>query len=104
MDNKKALGSRIKELRKSKKLSQERLAELVHLEPPSLCNIENGKNYPTCQNLEKIINVLGVTFVDVFQFEHYKQDKDLIQEINLYLKNNPEKIKEIYKVIKALCE
>ena len=104
MDNKKALGLRIKELRKVKKLSQEQLAELIGLEPPSVCNIENGKNYPTIQNLEKIINVLDVSFVEVFQFEHYKQNKDLIKEINLYLKKYPDKIQDIYKIIKVLCE
>ena len=50
MDNKKLLGSRLKELRKRKGLTQEKLAELVELEPASICNIENGYNYPSLQN------------------------------------------------------
>lgn len=104
MDNKKALGLRIRELRKIKKISQERLAELVELEPPSICNIENGKNYPAFQNLEKIINVLGVSFADVFQYEHLKKDDDLIGEINALLKSRPDRVQDVYKIVKTLCE
>ena len=104
MDNKKALGLRIKELRKARKLSQEQLAELIGLEPPSVCNIEKGKNYPTIQNLEKIVDVLGVSFVDIFQFEHHRQNKDLIKEINKFLYCNPNKVQDIYKIVKVLCE
>ena len=104
MDKKKALGQRIKELRKSKKISQEHLAELVNLEPPSICNIENGKNYPTLQNLEKISDVLDVSFVDIFNFSHFTDDSNLINEIDLLLKSNPEKVKLIYKLVKVLVE
>ena len=68
MDNKKLLGSRLKELRKRKGLTQEKLAELVELEPASICNIENGYNYPSLQNLEKIVTTLEVTFSDIFNF------------------------------------
>jgi len=104
MDNKKALGQRIKELRKNKKISQESLAELVGLEPPSVCNIENGKNYPTIQNLEKITNILNVSLKSAFDFEHFQDNKILIKEINNLLNDNPDKIKEIYKIIKAVVE
>ena len=104
MNYKEVLGQRIKELRKSKKLSQEKFAEMVGLEPPSICNIENGKNYPAFQTLEKIISVLKVSFVDIFQFEHFKQNKDLIKEISTLLKNNPDKVQDIYKIVKVLCE
>lgn len=104
MINKKILGNRIKELRKRKKLSQEQLAELVQLEPPSICNIENGKNYPTIQNLEKIVNVLDVSFMDVFNFEHLQSNEDLKSEIDIILNNNPDRIRDFYKIIRALVE
>ncbi len=104
MSKKKELGRRIKELRRRKGLSQEKLAELVGMEPPSICYIEVGRNYPTLQNLEKIITVLGVTYTDVFNFDQHQDSDDLIFEINNMMKNNPEKIKDFYKIIKALCE
>lgn len=104
MDKKKALGQRIKELRRRKGISQEKLAELVGLEPPSICYIETGRNYPTLQNLEKIVDALGVTYSNVFNFDQYQYSDDLIFEINKILKENPSKIKDFYKIIKALVE
>ena len=102
MDNKKLLGKRLKELRKRKGYTQEKLAELVDLEPASICNIENGYNYPSFQNLEKIISILDVSFADVFEFSQHKDSDDLIAEINNMLENYPDKVKDAYKIVKAL--
>ena len=104
MDNKQLLGKRIKELRKRKRLKQEQLAELVGLEPTSISNIENGYNYPTFQNLEKIANALDSTFIEIFKFEQHAKNEDLIKEINIMLEKNPEKTRDFYKIIKALIE
>ena len=103
-NNKKALGQRIRELRQRKGLSQEKLAEMVGMEPPSICYIENGRNYPALQNLEKIINALNTTFSEVFIFDKYQDSGDLLYEINRILNENPQKIREFYKIIKALTE
>lgn len=104
MENKKLLGKRIKELRKKKNLSQEKVAELVGLEPTSISNIENGYNYPTIQNLEKISNVLEVSLSDIFKFEQHQEINDLQKEINNMLDNNQDIIQNVYKIIKALIE
>jgi transcriptional regulator with XRE-family HTH domain len=104
MDNKKLLGKRIKELRKRKGLKQEKLAELVELEPTSISNIENGYNYPSFQNLEKIIKVLDVSFTDVFEFAQHQGEKDLLSEINNMLSSNPNKVQDVYKIVKALVK
>jgi len=104
MDRRKAFGLRLKELRKRKGYSQETLAELVNLEPPSICNIETGRNYPSFQNLEKIIDVLDVSFTDVFKFEQHQKPNDLMSEINIMLDKNPERIQDFYKILKALVE
>ncbi len=87
-----------------KGLRQEQLAELVEMEPASVCNIENGKNYPSFQNLEKIVNVLGVSFIEVFEFEQHKEIEDLVSEINNILKLNPDKVRDTYKIVKALVQ
>lgn len=104
MDNKKLLGKRIRELRKKKGIKQEKLAELVGLEPTSISNIENGYNYPTIQNLEKIALALNSSFVDIFKFEQHNDTKDLIYEINVMLNKNPDKTRDFYKILKALVE
>lgn len=52
MDNKKLLGRRIKELIKQKNISQEKLAEIVDIEPTALSNIVTGRNYPLMKMLK----------------------------------------------------
>ena len=104
MDNKKLLGKRIKELRKRKELSQEKLAELAQIEPTSLSNIENGRNYPSFMTLEKILKVLKTDFIEVFKFTQHNEPENLLIEIESILKANPEKIQDFYKIAKALVE
>lgn len=104
MDNKKLLGKRIKELRKRKDLSQEKLAELAKIEPTSLSNIENGRNYPSFATLESIINALEVSFIDIFKFQQHNDPKNLLNEIQSILSANPQKIQDFYKIVKALTE
>ena len=105
MGNKKALlGKRIRELRKKQNLSQEKLAELINVDPTTISNIENGKNYPSLMNLENILNTLKSNFLEAFDFEHKKDKSNLIIEINQKLKENPEKIEDFYKIIVALTK
>lgn len=104
MDKKILLGKRLRELRKRKGIKQEKLAELICVEPATISNIENGKNYPSMINLESILRVLDSSFSEVFDFEHKKNTELLVEEINEVMKNNPEKIEEFYKIIKALTK
>ena len=104
MNIKKLLGKRIQEIRKSKKLTQEQVAELVGIEVVSLSNIENGKYYPTAENLEKIINILDVSAEKLFCFGHHETPENLVSEIVEILEKNPDKIKDFYKILKALVD
>ena len=104
MQKKKLLGIRIKELRRRKGYSQEKLSELINVDPTTISNIENGKNYPTLINLENITNVLNVSFLDVFDFEHKNESSNLIEKINVLLLQNPEKVEDFYKIIVALTK
>ena len=102
MELKKNICKRIKELRKKRGLSQERLAELVNIEQNSLSYIETGNNFCSAETLEKLITALKIEPEELFDFGHYKDNQTLLGEINLMLKASPEKIPEIYKVVKAL--
>ena len=46
MDIRKQVGKKIQKIRKSKGFTQEKLAELIGIEPPSLSYIETGKFSP----------------------------------------------------------
>ena len=104
MNIKKLLGKRIQEIRKSKKLTQEKVAEFVGIETHSLSNIETGRFYPTSENLEKIIKILDISISELFECEHLQDDKTLLAEINETLINNPKKIREFYKIMKAIID
>lgn len=68
MDTKKLLGKRIKELRKSVGLTQEKLAELIDIETGSLSGIESGRHYPSLPTLVKIANNLNIEINSLFKF------------------------------------
>lgn len=104
MDKKKLLGNRLRELRRRKGIKQEKLAELISVEPATISNIENGKNYPSMINLENILNVLDSSFLEAFDFEHKNSTENLIDEINIAMQNNPNKIEDFYKIIMALTK
>mgnify|MGYP002524140843 FL=1 len=55
MNKKELLGKRLRELRKRKGINQEKLAELINVDPTTISNIENGKNYPSLINLENLL-------------------------------------------------
>lgn len=104
MNKKELLGKRIRELRKRKGFSQEKLSELVNVDPTTISNIENGKNYPSLANLENISSILDETFMSIFDFEHKNKPDDLIVQINQKLQENPQKVEGFYKIIMALTK
>ena len=61
------VGSRIKELRVSQGLSQEKLGLLSNLDRTYVASVEHGKRNISIINLEKIIKALGYTFSDFFE-------------------------------------
>lgn len=96
------VGKRIKELRNKRKMSQEKLAEIAEISQNMLSGIETGNNFCSSETLEKIIIALEVEPYELFDFGHHKGDDELLTEINRILSKNPEKIKEIYKIIRAV--
>lgn len=102
MNIKKSIGQRIKELRKRKQFSQEKLAEMLEINQNALSYIETGENFFSSETLEKLITALQIEPQDLFTFNHLQPKEDLKNEIIKILENNPDKIQEIYKIIKAI--
>jgi len=67
---KELLGARIREVRKLRQLSQERLAEKVGVEPKQISRIEGGKSAPSLDTLEAIAKHLQVEMKDLVDFQH----------------------------------
>ena len=61
------IGLRIKELRTSLGLSQEKLALKAEIDRTYLAGVEQGKRNPSIKSLEKIIEALEVNFSEFFK-------------------------------------
>jgi transcriptional regulator with XRE-family HTH domain len=62
-------GNRLKEIRLSRRLSQEQFAELLGISVDFLSLIERGINAPSFENLEVFSTQLGLAVFELFAFE-----------------------------------
>ncbi len=72
----KSLGSRIKEARKNKGLTQEQLAERADLSTTHISNIENGNAIPSLQAFVNIVNALSISS-DALLCDNVNQSRDV---------------------------
>ncbi len=104
-DIKAQLGARIKELRKSKNITQEELVELIGSDTNNLSRIENGKKFMSAEKLSKIANALNVDIKELFDFGHILSDDELKSEIISDINTlSTKQLKYIYKSIKNIKE
>jgi len=61
------IGARIRTARKSKGLSQEKLAEMCGMHPTYIGQVERGEKNVTVINVYRIAEALGVGLEDLFQ-------------------------------------
>ena len=102
-DIKTLLGKRIKELRKSQDISQQKLSEAMDIEQRSLSKIECGYNFPS-KCLLQLAKALNVALPDLFDFEHLALTEDNMKK---YITENLEylpshDITTIYRLIKSM--
>ena len=60
------IGKRIRKIRKSRRYTQETLAEMVGISTNYLSDIERGNSFPRIDKLVAIINILECTADDLF--------------------------------------
>ncbi len=103
MENKKKyVGKKIKEIRKSSKMTQEIFSEAIGIEPSSLSNIENGKSFPSMGTVLKIMEKFNVSPADFFDFEYFQNEESVEEEIFEKIKTLDYKNKQIiFKIIRS---
>ena len=69
----KKLGKRIADLRRSRKLTQERFAEALDCSVEFVSLVERGVNAPAVASLDKFAKVLKVEVKELFSFEEKKR-------------------------------
>jgi len=105
MSLKTSLGRRIQYLRKSRNITQEKLAEQINMDITSLSKIETGRNYPHPDTLEKIAKALDIEICHLFSNELNFSKEDYLSAIykNIsYIKENRDKLKLLYSVTSAI--
>ena len=104
MDTKELLGKRVRELRKLRKLTQERLAELAGVDISYLGNIERGNENPTVATLEKLAEALAIKPHQILNFEHALQGEKALRRriIQILDKCDENDLQKILKIVGAI--
>lgn len=66
---KQAFGKNLKQIRKSKNITQETLAEMIGIHPRQVSKIETGEHFPNSTTLENICMSLSVSPRELFNFD-----------------------------------
>ena len=102
---KRKFGLRLQEIRKLRKLTQEKLAELIGVDPPHISNIERGKYFVKAETLESLAKALNVEEKEFFEFNHFQEREKLISTINNYINDcDNSKLEFVLKMINTLQE
>ncbi len=73
MDINNKIGDRIRDLRKTKNISQETLANIAEVDRTYMTGVETGKRNVTVKILEKIIVALDTDFATFFNDKCFKK-------------------------------
>jgi len=77
----KIVGDRIRAVRKTKKISQEKLAEISGLHPTYISDIERGKVNASISSFYMVAKALNIPFSDLVNIPSGKVDKNIEVEL-----------------------
>ncbi|MGN1113389.1 MAG: helix-turn-helix domain-containing protein [Acutalibacteraceae bacterium] len=97
-----SIGKRIREIRKSKKMTQAVLAEKAEIEPSNMSHIERAATKTSLATLIKIANALEVTLDELVYGSLVKSSHISVGLIDRLLSDcTPDEIKAIAEIIKT---
>jgi transcriptional regulator with XRE-family HTH domain len=98
------LGARIKEIRKARGLTQERLAEQADLSPRYLSRLEVGQQSSSIETLARLARALEVELWELFDFGHAGTVKELQEALRKLMRElDEEKLRLAVKVVRAVA-
>ena len=93
------LGKRIKEIRKTRKMTQEKLAELICVDPKYISRLETGNSTPSLDTIMKISEALDIEAAELFNFSYLDEKENLIEQILVKLHNtNSKNVRLVYGI------
>ena len=100
---KELIAARIKQLRKSRGLTQEKLAELIGRDTKHISKLEIAGSYPSIETLDRIANALNIEIKEIFNFDGLMDKNYIRDEFEKLLKYSDEKhLQILYKIHKSL--
>lgn len=101
----KLIGSRLKQARLNKKLTQESLAEILDVSVAFLSRVERGSLDISLKRLSQICEILGVTEGNILNGTSTTSRNYLNNDLSNLLKNcPPDKLKLVYELTKVIVE
>lgn len=112
MNFKEAFGKNLKQIRKSKNITQETLAEMIGIHPRQVSKIETGEHFPNSTTLENICVTLSISPRELFNFDLQEITEDtgtgdkytykaVIEGNIVYLDNNNFRKQKVEKINSA---
>ena len=90
-------------LRKKRKLTMEKLAELCELTPNHIAKLEAARSNPSFVSISKIANSLGVELKELFNFDELKEEDFIKNEFENLIKTSDAKhLQLLYKIHKDI--
>ena len=93
------IGDKIKTLRKAKKLTQEQLAETLHVSPQAVSKWETGASSPDVEMLPRLAAYFGTSMDELFDYDRRKLEAEVEALIaqSVPLRAEPEKAEAFYR-------
>lgn len=105
MDIKILFGQKLKKLRTERGITQEKLAEMIGIEPGTIGMIEIGKRATSFKTLQKIVETLDINYSELFDIREANTPNALQSLILKETENlNTKTLKYFLKSIKELKE
>ena len=90
------IGKRLAEIRKSKKLKQTELAEMLNVSQQVISNIKRGVTAPDIEQLKKIADIYNISLDQLVGREFSGDDADdVVRKIISYIKQMDDEGKEL---------
>ena len=98
-------GQNIKKIRKEKGMTQQQIAELIHMHRSNYSKIESGQREISVDALNKIAKYFGMTIDQIVNFdgavpqEITVEDKTLMEQVKLIQELEPEEKNMVFKMV-----
>lgn len=98
------LGTRIREARKERGLTQERLAEQVGLSTRHIAKVEKGDVNPSLEVLSTLVKTLGISIDSVFNSDSAEMTEEIQEIASLYRACSEQEQRLILAAVRAMAK